>query len=86
MTETNQEGERLSIGSVLSQSLAVLMRDLLAGALGPSTAVVFLVAVIDWLVQVLTTLYAGVVSAVGYFELRRIKEGVAVGDVAAVFD
>lgn len=43
-------------------------------------------AIVEWPINVLSSLVLGVTSAVSYFKLRALKEGVAVQDLAAVFD
>ena len=39
-----------------------------------------------WLLSAATTAFGAVVSAVSYYHLRRVKEGVDVDEIAAVFD
>ena len=45
-----------------------------------------LLVIVPTVLYGLLSLFAAVAAAVSYFELRRIKEGIGVGDLAAVFD
>lgn len=77
-------------GGIFGTFLAVGIVNLIVGGLigaifrHPNTAVVFAIALYVWVV-VLTSLIA-VVTAVMYYDLRVVKEGIDIEQIAAVFD
>jgi hypothetical protein len=75
---------------ILAFGLAMLSGIIVGGALGvlggSEETFTRYVAIIEWLWTTLIMAAQATLSAVGYYDLRVAKEGVEIGDIAAVFD
>jgi hypothetical protein len=75
---------------IVAFALAILAGVIAGGALGllggSEETLERHVAVIEWLWTALAMAAQATLSAVGYYDLRVAKEGVEIGDIAAVFD
>ena len=74
----------IAIAATIALSFVVVAAAGLSG-LAPD-AVGALAAIVNYLVQVVVAILFALMVAVAYYELRRIKEGIGVSDIARVFE